>query len=951
MKSTFFCILDKTTYLSIFKVIIMKKYVLFALLLLPLLANADEVKINGLWYNLNEDNYTAEVINSQDGISYSGSIVIPETVISNNKTYTVTRIGYNAFCDCTSLTSVVMPETITSIAQGGFARCSNLNSINKSDGVNHLPNGITSIGWVAFEGCGITTITLPSSLNYIDGRVFSECPLTSIYIPVNITNIHPEAFRGCPYITSIKVSPLNEYYDSRNDCNAIIETSTDVLNTGCENTIIPAGVKEIAGDAFCGRVGLTSINIPSSVKIIKEPSQYLGTFGGCSKLERVDITDLEAWCDIAFGNEDSNPLRTAGKLYLNGSRITALTIPESVTKIKDYAFEGGKFTSVSIPNTITKIGKGAFKGCSTLRTASINNAEETGCALTEIEKDAFCDCSSLQSINFTKYPSVIGEAAFARCNSLTSIELNDGLTEILSHTFQTCENLTSINIPKNLTSIGDEAFCNCTNLSIDLTLPEGLTTIGNRAFASCSSIETLSLPNTLTTIDDEAFHGARGLRSIYIPSSVTKIGEMGFVELSNALSIIVDGDNTKYDSRNNCNAIIETKTGKLLAGCRNTIIPDGVTSIEKKALAWTPNTIFIVPNSVETLRQNAFGWCGKLRTLVFGSGVTDIDRAINYGTGGWPGDTYCYATSVPITDGNAFYDCGPAGTLHVPTESIEDYRTTAPWSQFPDIVPITGEEVFPVDLFLNNSYGNSVMLNHHDGKKAIAHLERTLHKNGKWNTLCLPFDLSASEIANSSFAGADIRTLSSASFANGTLTLNFTPAVGDDPDNPAAGSVTSIKAGTPYLIKWADTGESIENPDFANVTVDKTQRDKVCDLGGGMSITFTGTYDPVSIDEEGDNTKIYLGAGNKLYWPNAKMNIGCQRAYFQLSGFIADDPSASGVKEFKLNFGEEDATFIRNTQFGTQNDDAWYDLNGRRLSGNPTQKGVYINSGKKVVIK
>ena len=255
----------------------MRKSLLLTILalLMSVVANAAPVKFKGLWYNLDRESHTAEVCSSQDGTSYSGDIVIPETVTSSSEPYTVTRIGDDAFSVCKGLTSVVIPETVTSLGGGAFWCCSNLVSINQVDGVNNLPNGIRDIGWVAFEGCGITSITIPTSLSYLPCRLFSECPLTSIYIPANITGIDPETFRGCPYITSIKVSPLNEYYDSRNDCNAIIETSTDELNTGCENTIIPEGVKVIAGDAFCGRVGLTSINIPSSVKIIKEPSQYL----------------------------------------------------------------------------------------------------------------------------------------------------------------------------------------------------------------------------------------------------------------------------------------------------------------------------------------------------------------------------------------------------------------------------------------------------------------------------------------------------------------------------------------------------------------------------------------------------------------------------------------------------------------------------------------------------
>ena len=455
---------------------------------------------------------------------------------------------------------------------------------------------------------------------------------------------------------------------------------------------------------------METITIPSSITTIGE-----GAFRHCNKLERVDITDLEAWCNIVFANGESNPLGFAGKLCLNGVRIMDLVIPDNITVIKKYAFTGGKFTSLTIHNELTTICEGAFKGCSTLRTATLPIPEMPEGVeatiqlvnLTAIEKDAFCDCSALVSINFTNIPFVIGEGAFARCSSLTEIELG-ALTTIYPYTFTGCSNLTTINIPEHIESIGESAFANCGKLSIDLILPEGLTTVGNEAFASCYQIKTLSLPNTLTTIGDGAFNGLRSIPSLYIPSSVTSIGEMAFVGLSNAISIVVDAENTNYDSRENCNALIATKKGKLLAGCQNTIIPNGVTSIERAAMSNQPITTVILSNSVETIKENAFSDCPNLQTLVFGTGVTDIDRAIHYSMSG-PADLYCYATTVPpFTDGEAWYwgyNNIPGGTLHVPAGSIEAYQTTSPWNLFSSIVAITGDETFPYTPNIDTKIG------------------------------------------------------------------------------------------------------------------------------------------------------------------------------------------------------------------------------------------------------
>ena len=194
---------------------------------------------------------------------------------------------------------------------------------------------------------------------------------------------------------------------------------------------------------------------------------------------------------------------------------------------------------------------------------------------------------------------------------------------------------------------------------------------------------------------------------------------------------------------------------------------------------------------------------------------------------------------------------------------------------------------------------------------------------------------------------------STSTFADGTLTLNFTDATGQ-----------TIPAGTPFIIKWdkpanyvAYTGQNaatcsdLVSPVFQGVTIDAENRDATVT---GV-LTFTGTYAPVKItDADGDNTKLYLGAANKLYYPNAAMTIGCQRAYFQLLGDLTAGNPTSQVRAFNLNFGDDEATGIisvHDSGFTVNGSDAWYTLDGRRLDGQPTAKGLYIHGGKKVAIK
>ena len=262
-------------------------------------------------------------------------------------------------------------------------------------------------------------------------------------------------------------------------------------------------------------------------------------------------------------------------------------------------------------------------------------------------------------------------------------------------------------------------------------------------------------------------------------------------------------------------------------------------------------------------------------------------------------------------------------------------------------------EALSGSLELGNENNNDGLIEGWNGYSTTVTLkDRTLYKDGEWNTICLPFDLDADQIANSDLAGADIRTLSTASLSDaGLLTLNFTPAA------PAEGAVTAIKAGTPYIIKWDkendyvdDNDHNVWQPIFQNVTVDKTMCNKECDLGGNKKITFKGTYTKLSYTADTPSI-LFLGGANTLYYPENGASIGAQRAYFELSGLAASE-STSTVRAFALNFGD-DTTGIISIENGKLKieDDSWYDLSGRKLNEKPVKKGVYVQNGKKVVIK
>ncbi len=207
---------------------------------------------------------------------------------------------------------------------------------------------------------------------------------------------------------------------------------------------------------------------------------------------------------------------------------------------------------------------------------------------------------------------------------------------------------------------------------------------------------------------------------------------------------------------------------------------------------------------------------------------------------------------------------------------------------------------------------------------------RTLYKDGKWNTICLPFDRT---ISGSVLDGATVMELSDASISGGTLTLDFN-------------AVDAIEAGVPYLIKWDKSTSDIVSPTFVNAILKRTMNPT--EITG--VITFTGNYDPVKFTGA-DNTKLYLGEKNTLYYPNGEMTIGACRGYFELAdGITAGDPKTE-IKAVVLNFDESESTAISTIHDDAPASTGWFTLDGRKLNQEPVSGGLYIRDGKKVMIK
>ena len=362
-----------------------------------------------LYYNITSDN-TVEVT-YHGNINYvSGDVVIPSSVTNNGTTYSVTSIGNRAFEDCSSLTSVTIPNSVTSIGNSAFWRCSGLTSVT-------IPNSVTSIDDSVFYWCsGLTSITIPNSVTSIGNHAFRGCSgLTSVTIPNSVTSIGNSAFRGCSSLSSVTIPNsvtsigdyafemcrgLNTLNFNAINCNDFYSYSNTFGSSPISTINIGDSVQRIPAYFANNCDSLTSVTIPNSVTSIGE-----GAFEDCSSLTTLNFNAINC-NDFASGN---------GYQFYS-CPLTSINIGDSVQRIPAYfAQNQSGLISITIPDNVTEIGSRAFQGCSGLIAVTIGNG------VNNIYSSSFRGCTNLTYLTIGSSVENIGDSAFIDCNILTSI--------------------------------------------------------------------------------------------------------------------------------------------------------------------------------------------------------------------------------------------------------------------------------------------------------------------------------------------------------------------------------------------------------------------------------------------------------------------------------------------------------------------------------------------------
>jgi uncharacterized repeat protein (TIGR02543 family) len=811
--------------------------------------------------------------------------------------------------------------------------------------------------------------------------------LTEIIIPASVSEIGNEAFNGCNYLKTVIFLPSEE--KPTLGSNVFRDISTDGIIYVPANYTFSGGSSLVFQHYAMSWVngGTTFLYFQSFDNSQEENVLWVVKSGETGAMDNFPDVYSRGWNSVA------------------GSILKVKIWPD-VTTIGSYAFANfSKIQYLSIPDGVTAIGRGAFQGCSQLISVNIPDNVRT------IGDDTFKDCSSIVTISIPNNVSSIGSRAFQGCSQLTSVNIPDNVIAINEYTFKDCSSLRTISVPNNVSSIGRGAFQGCSQLT-SVNIPDNVIAINEYTFKDCSSLRTIIIPNRVQTIGNFAFQSCSELTDLYFKgtggqwNNVTKGDEWNDCVSSSFKEHWLCSVNffTEYGTAPATQTNLWSNEAKVTPV--NAPVADGYDFTgwytQDGNILWNFNDLVTgdmtlyagwvaYMNVYNNAANDLSALDGNQRTLIL------TDRSL-YCDGDW--NTLCLPFSLASLTGTPLegFIVKELDTETPYNGHVTGFDDGTLYLNFKDATSIEAGRPYIVKKLAVKDNAATPAYTATDGTAGTASVQGYANLidgstgGNRWRTSVVPaycefysdqpvlvtgYTLTT---GNQNVNGdPTVWTLSVSADGNEPWTVIDSRNANNTPTDalPSARTATSDvynvqKPGTYQYFRFdvnATTGNSflclseltlqacylsdianIENPTFKSVTVNSAEPTAVISTDG--SVSFVGSFSPVPLTA-GDKSVLFLGAANTLYYPGADMTVGSCRALFRLSGITAGDPASASIKEFRLNFGneEDDATSLSEDLRvkSEESNDAIYNLAGQRLQ--KLQKGINIIGGKKVLIK